>query len=58
MLDDELYFQRATQLYLWSLPAVNIMAMKEGSEKAYGAGYNVSISAGPKPGGSHKGVKA
>jgi hypothetical protein len=41
MLDDELYFQRATQVYLWALPAVNIMAMKEGSEKVYGAGYNV-----------------
>jgi hypothetical protein len=41
MLADELYFQRATQVYLWSLPAVNIFAMKEGSEKTYGAGYNV-----------------
>ena len=33
VLADELYFQRATQVYLWSLPAVNIYAMKEGSEK-------------------------
>lgn len=41
MLDDELYFQRATQVYLWALPAINIYAMKEGSEKTYGAGYNV-----------------
>jgi hypothetical protein len=41
VLADELYFQRATQVYLWSLPAVNIYAMKEGSEKTYGAGYNV-----------------
>ncbi len=41
LLRDELYFHRATQVYLWSLPAVNIYAMKEGSEKVYGAGYNV-----------------
>jgi hypothetical protein len=38
LLKDELYFQRAVQVYLWSLPAVNIFAMKEGSEKTYGAG--------------------
>jgi hypothetical protein len=41
LLTDELYFQRAVQVYLWSLPAVNMWAMKEGSEKVYGAGYNV-----------------
>jgi hypothetical protein len=41
LLADELYFQRAVQVYLWSLPAINIYAMKEGSEKIYGAGYNV-----------------
>jgi hypothetical protein len=40
-LNDELLLQRATQAYLWALPAVNLMAMKEGSEKAFGAGYNV-----------------
>jgi hypothetical protein len=40
-LSRELFFQRAVQVYLWSLPAVNIYAMKEGSEKTYGAGYNV-----------------
>lgn len=40
-LSEELYFQRAVQVYLWSLPAVNLYAMKEGSEKTYGAGYNV-----------------
>lgn len=40
-LNDELYFQRATQVYLWALPAVSMWAMKEGSEKIYGAGYNV-----------------
>jgi hypothetical protein len=40
-LNDELMSQRATQTYLWTLPAVNLMAMKEGSEKAFGAGYNI-----------------
>lgn len=41
VLRDELFFQRAVQVYLWSLPAVSIYAMKEGSEKTYGVGYNV-----------------
>jgi hypothetical protein len=40
-LEQELIFQRATQAYLWALPAVNMWAMKEGSEKVFGAGYNV-----------------
>ena len=40
-LDEELYFQRATQIYLWSLPAVNMFAMKEGLGKTFGEGYNV-----------------
>ena len=41
MLRDELLFQRATQAYLWALPLINTLGMKEGSEKAFGAGYNV-----------------
>ena len=41
MLTDELYFERAVQIYLWALPAANMFAMKEISEKTYGAGYNV-----------------
>lgn len=41
-LDDELYFQRATQTYLWALPAVNMSAMKVGMGKAGGGtGYHV-----------------
>ena len=40
-LDEELYFQRAVQTYLWSLPAVNMYAMKEGMGKVSGEGYNV-----------------
>ena len=40
-LRDELLFQRATQTYLWALPLINTLGMKVGSEKAFGAGYNV-----------------
>jgi hypothetical protein len=41
VLRDELLFQRATQAYLWALPLINTLGMKLGSEKAFGAGYNV-----------------
>jgi hypothetical protein len=41
LLRDELLFQRATQTYLWALPLINTLGMKIGSEKAFGAGYNV-----------------
>jgi hypothetical protein len=41
VLKDELLFQRATQTYLWALPLINTLGMKFGSEKAFGAGYNV-----------------
>ena len=40
-LQDELFYQRAVQVYIWALPALNLMAMKEGAEKKFGAGYNV-----------------
>jgi hypothetical protein len=40
-LRDELLFQRATQTYLWALPLLNTLGMKEGSEQIFGAGYNV-----------------
>jgi hypothetical protein len=40
-LRDELIFQRAVQVYLWSLPAVNIWAMKEGSEAQFGGGCHL-----------------
>jgi hypothetical protein len=40
-LTDELLFQRAVQIYLWALPALNMYGMKEGSEKVFGSGYNV-----------------
>jgi len=40
-LRDELLFQRATQVYLWAMPLINTLGMKFGSEKVFGAGYNV-----------------
>jgi hypothetical protein len=40
-LQDELLFQRATQAYLWAMPLVNTLGMKEGSEGIFGAGYHV-----------------
>jgi hypothetical protein len=40
-LHDELLFERATQTYLWALPLVNTLGMQVGSEKTFGAGYNV-----------------
>jgi hypothetical protein len=40
-LKDEIVFQRATQTYLWALPALNMYGMKEGSEKVFGKGYNI-----------------
>src|SRR5271167_5216386 len=40
-LKNELLFQQASQSYIWALPAVSMWAMKEGSEKVFGAGYNV-----------------
>jgi hypothetical protein len=42
LLKDELLFQRATQTYLWALPLVNTLGMKFGSEKVFGAGYNIA----------------
>src|SRR5215468_10958731 len=41
LLREELLFQRATQTYLWALPVINTLGMKVGSEKTFGAGYNV-----------------
>ncbi len=40
-LRDELLFERATQTYLWALPVINMLGMQVGSEKTFGAGYNV-----------------
>lgn len=40
-LQDELLFQRGVQSFIWAQPALNMYAMKEGSEKRFGKGYNV-----------------
>ncbi|MGK9200625.1 DUF1254 domain-containing protein [Sinorhizobium meliloti] len=40
-LMEELTFQRATQTYLWGLPLLNTMGMRDGADKAFGTGYNV-----------------
>jgi hypothetical protein len=40
-LKDELLFQRATQAYLWALPLLNTMGMRDGFHEAFGSGYNV-----------------
>ncbi|WP_144146835.1 DUF1254 domain-containing protein [Paraburkholderia sp. BCC1884] len=40
-LQDQQVLQRAAQVYLWALPALSMYGMKEGSEKTFGAGYNV-----------------
>lgn len=41
ILYDEMLFHRATQVVLWSLPAMTLWAMKEGSEAQFGEGSNV-----------------
>lgn len=40
-LRDELLFQRAIQTYLWAMPLINTLGMQVGSERTFGAGYNV-----------------
>ena len=40
-LVDELYYQRAVHAYMTMLPALNTIGMRDGFEKAFGAGYNV-----------------
>lgn len=40
-LVDELYYQRAVHAYMTMLPALNVIGMRDGSEKEFGAGYNV-----------------
>jgi hypothetical protein len=40
-LKQELLFERGVQAYLWALPSLSIYGMKEGSEKAFGKGYNI-----------------
>ncbi|WP_436778191.1 DUF1254 domain-containing protein [Yinghuangia sp. YIM S09857] len=41
VLEEELFFQRAVQVYLWALPAVNMCAMRDGLGEVAGRGYQV-----------------
>lgn len=38
---DELFYQRAVHSYMTMLPALNVIGMRDGSESAFGKGYNV-----------------
>ena len=38
---DELFYNHAIHAYLTMLPALNVIGMRDGSEAAFGAGYNV-----------------
>jgi hypothetical protein len=40
-LRDELFYQRAIHAFMTMLPALNVIGMRDGSEAAFGAGYNV-----------------
>jgi hypothetical protein len=40
-LRDELFYQRAIHAYMLMQPALNTIGMRDGSEEAFGAGYNV-----------------
>jgi hypothetical protein len=40
-LVDELYYQRAVHAYMTMLPALNVIGMRDGSEREFGAGYHV-----------------
>src|SRR5262249_30022507 len=40
-LVDELYYQHAIYAYMTMLPALNVIGMRDGSEKLFGVGYNV-----------------
>ena len=40
-LRDELFYQRAIHAYMLMQPALNTIGMRDGSEDAFGAGYNV-----------------
>ena len=40
-LRDELYYQRAIQAYMTMQPAMNVIGISDGSEAAFGKGYNI-----------------
>lgn len=40
-LRDELFYQRAVHSYFTMLPALNVIGLRDGSEAAFGKGYNI-----------------
>lgn len=40
-LRSQLFYQHAVYAYMTMLPALNVIGMRDGSEKAFGAGFNV-----------------
>jgi hypothetical protein len=40
-LRDEFYYQNAVQAYILTIPILNTIGMRDGSEAAFGGGYNV-----------------
>ncbi len=40
-LRDELFYQSAVQSYILTIPILNTIGMRDGSESAFGSGYNV-----------------
>jgi hypothetical protein len=40
-LRDELFYNQAIQAYMTMLPALNTIGLRDGSEEAFGSGYNV-----------------
>src|SRR5215207_8909364 len=40
-LRDELFYQQAVHAYMTMQPALNVIGMRDGSEAAFGKGYNV-----------------
>ena len=40
-LSDELYYQDAIQAYIQTLPLLNTISLRDGSEAVFGKGYNV-----------------
>jgi hypothetical protein len=40
-LQDEFFYQNAVQAYVLTIPILNVIGMRDGSEAAFGGGYNV-----------------
>lgn len=40
-LRDQLYYQNAVQAYILTIPILNVIGLRDGSEAQFGSGYNV-----------------